>query len=69
MTLFLVTIKYYSQFTMNAIFEDFLIGYSLDDQQDIQCKNYEAEFTNKDWPLHALIHQVYFSRNSYHIVV
>ena len=69
MMLFLTTIKYYSQFTMNTIFEDLLIGYSLDDQQDIQCKNYEAKFTNKDWLSHALSHQVYFSRNSYHIVV
>jgi hypothetical protein len=54
---------------MNAIFEDLLIGYPLDDQQEIQCKNYEAKFTNKDWSSHALSHQVYFSQNSYYIVV
>jgi hypothetical protein len=69
MTLFLSTIKYRSQFTMNTIFEDLLIGYPLDDQQEIQCKNYEAKFTNKDGLFHVLIHQVYFSRNSYYIVV
>jgi hypothetical protein len=69
MTLFIATRKHYSQFTMNTIFEDLFIEYSLDDQLDIQCKNYEAKFTNKDWRFHVLIHQVYFSRNSYHIVV
>jgi hypothetical protein len=69
MTLFLATTKHHTQFTMNATFEGILIQYSLDKQHEIYCKIYEAKFTNKNWLSHALSHQVYFSRNSYHIVV
>ena len=70
MTPVLVNIKYFSEFTMNTFYlKAPIVEYSSDDQQDIQCKNYEAKFTNESCLFHVLSHQVYFSRISYYIVV